>query len=65
MRPLESLLPPADELALARGEILVQALQEVGGGRVRVIQDPVFVGSDGGLQIANDAPESEWVKLGG
>jgi rod shape-determining protein MreB len=47
------------------GPALEKALQEFGGGRVRVIQDPVFVGSDGGLQIANDAPESEWVKLGG
>jgi rod shape-determining protein MreB and related proteins len=47
------------------GTALEKALQEIGGGRVRVIQDPVFVGSDGGLQIANDAPESEWVKLRG
>jgi rod shape-determining protein MreB len=47
------------------GTALEKALQEIGGGRVRVIQDPVFVGSDGGLQIANDAPESEWLKLQG
>jgi rod shape-determining protein MreB len=42
---------------------LVEALSEIGGGRVRVVKDPVFVGSDGGLAIAQDAPESEWEKL--
>ncbi len=42
---------------------LVAALSEIGGGRVRVVKDPVFVGSDGGLAIALDAPDSEWEKL--
>jgi rod shape-determining protein MreB len=42
---------------------LAQALKEVGGGRVRVVKDPVYVGSDGGLAIAGDAPESDWEKL--
>jgi hypothetical protein len=31
---------------------------------VRVVKDPVFVGSDGGLAIAQDAPDSDWEKLG-
>ncbi len=50
---------------LIRGldEKLTQALKEVGGGRVRVVKDPVYVGSDGGLAIAGDAPESDWEKL--
>jgi len=50
---------------LIRGldEKLVQALKEVGGGRVRVVKDPVYVGSDGGLAIAGDAPETDWEKL--
>ena len=42
---------------------LESALQEIGGGRVRVVEDPVFVGSDGGLAIASDAPEGDWEKL--
>jgi rod shape-determining protein MreB len=42
---------------------LVEALSDIGGGRVRVVKDPVFVGSDGGLAIAQDAPDSEWEKL--
>ena len=46
------------------GPALEEALEEMGGGRVRVIQDPVFVGSDGGLSIAMDAPDSDWEKLG-
>ena len=40
------------------GGALEQALAEVGGGRVKVVKDPVFVGSDGGLAIALDAPDS-------
>lgn len=50
---------------LIRGldEKLANALKEVGGGRVRVVKDPVYVGSDGGLAIAGDAPESDWEKL--
>jgi rod shape-determining protein MreB and related proteins len=42
---------------------LESALAEIGGGRVRVVEDPVFVGSDGGLAIASDAPEGDWEKL--
>jgi rod shape-determining protein MreB len=46
------------------GAALEQALGEIGGGKVKVIQDPVYVGSDGGLSIATDAPASDWEKLG-
>jgi rod shape-determining protein MreB len=42
---------------------LVKARNEVGGGKVRVVKDPVFVGSDGGLAIAGDAPDNDWEKL--
>jgi rod shape-determining protein MreB len=45
------------------GRSLERSLAEIGGGRVRVIQDPIYVGSDGGLSIANDAPESDWERL--
>ena len=46
------------------GAALERTLSEIGGGRVKVMADPVFVGSDGGLSIAVDAPESDWEKLG-
>ncbi|MDH3744762.1 MAG: rod shape-determining protein [Acidobacteriota bacterium] len=51
---------------LIRGlaEALEAALREYGGGSVTVVEDPVFVGSDGGLAIALDAPKSDWEKLG-
>ncbi len=39
------------------------ALKQVGGGRVKYMEDPVFVGSDGGLALALDAPETDWEKL--
>lgn len=42
---------------------LEQELQAVGGGKVRVVKDPIFVGSDGGLSIALDAPDSDWERL--
>ena len=45
------------------GQALEKALDEVGGGKVKVVKDPVFVGSDGGLAIALDAPESDWERL--
>src|SRR6266545_2835671 len=46
------------------GPRLEQELQAVGGGKVRVVKDPIYVGSDGGLAIALDAPEEDWEKLG-
>ncbi len=45
------------------GAALQDALGDVGGGQVRVVKDPVFVGSDGGLVVATDAPASDWEKL--
>jgi rod shape-determining protein MreB len=44
-------------------EALEHALEQVGGGRVKYMEDPVFVGSDGGLALALDAPDSDWEKL--
>ncbi|HET7712708.1 MAG TPA: rod shape-determining protein [Thermoanaerobaculia bacterium] len=50
---------------LIRGldDALEDALKGVGGGKVQYMKDPVFVGSDGGLALALDAPESDWEKL--
>ncbi len=50
---------------LIRGlpEALEAALKQVGGGHVKYMDDPVFIGSDGGLALAIDAPESDWEKL--
>lgn len=42
---------------------LETALQQIGGGKVRYMEDPVFVGSDGGLALALDAPDGDWEKL--
>jgi rod shape-determining protein MreB len=42
---------------------LEEALKQVGGGKVKHMQDPVFVGSDGGLALALDAPDEDWEKL--
>jgi rod shape-determining protein MreB len=44
---------------------LERELAEIGGGRVRVVKDPIFVGSDGGLAIAVDAPDADWDRLAG
>jgi len=50
---------------LIRGlpEALEKALEQVGGGKVRYMEDPIFIGSDGGLALAIDAPEGDWEKL--
>ena len=45
------------------GAELQHALGELGGGRVRVVKDPVFVGSDGGLSLARDADDEYWKRL--
>lgn len=45
------------------GPTLEKALERVGGGRVRVLDRPAFVGSDGGLAIAKDAQEADWDRL--
>ncbi len=45
------------------GPRLEAELTAVGGGKVRVVKDPIFVGSDGGLAIASDAPDSDWERL--
>jgi len=44
-------------------EALQESLNEVGGGRVTRVADPVFAGSDGGLAIATEAADSDWEKL--
>lgn len=47
------------------GKALEKALAEFGGGRVRAVEDPVFAGSNGGLAIALDAPDTDWENLPG
>jgi rod shape-determining protein MreB and related proteins len=46
------------------GPRLQCALEKVGGGIVKVVEDPTYVGSDGCLAIARDAPDADWDKLG-
>ena len=47
------------------GGRLQKELGEIGGGRVKVVKDPIYVGADGGLAIALDASDDEWDKLKG
>jgi rod shape-determining protein MreB len=42
---------------------LEEELTEYGGGKIRVVDDPVFAGCDGGLALATDAPGADWEKL--
>jgi rod shape-determining protein MreB len=44
-------------------EAIEKACAELGGGRVTVVKDPIFAGSDGGLAIARDASAADWEKL--
>ena len=50
---------------LTRGlaEAMEAALKQVDGGKVTYMADPVFIGSDGGLALALDAPDGDWEKL--
>ena len=42
-----------------------RVLADYGGGAVRVVEDPVFAGSNGSLAIALDASEGDWESLAG
>ena len=42
---------------------LEAALARVGGGKVTITDDPMFVGSNGGLAIAQDAQDGDWDRL--
>jgi rod shape-determining protein MreB len=44
-------------------DALEKACSELGGGRVTVVKDPIFAGSDGGLAVARDASTADWEKL--
>ena len=45
------------------GPTLEASLERVGGGKVKITDAPMFVGSDGGLAIAQDAQDSDWDRL--
>lgn len=45
------------------GLTLQRALEDLGGGTVRVVADPLYVGADGGLALALDAPPEDWDRL--
>lgn len=42
---------------------LEKAMEPIGGGKIQSVEDPAFAGADGGLALALDAEESDWVKL--
>ena len=42
---------------------LLHALKGYGGGHIIVAKDPIFIGSNGALALALDAPKADWEKL--
>ena len=42
---------------------LERALADLGGGKVSMVEDPVFAGALGGLAIALDADDGDWEKV--
>ena len=57
------ILSGGSSLISGLAQSLQDRLAEVGGGRVRTVEDPVFAGSNGGLALALDADEADWEKL--
>jgi rod shape-determining protein MreB len=45
------------------GDALEKMLLDVGGGKVRTVDDPVFAGSNGSLALALDASDADWEQL--
>jgi rod shape-determining protein MreB len=46
-------------------DALQRLLGDVGGGKVRAVEDPVFAGSNGSLALAMDAGDGDWEQLPG
>jgi len=44
-------------------EALEFGLQELGGGRVFIVDDPVFSGAQGALKLAQDMPIEYWNQI--
>jgi rod shape-determining protein MreB len=44
---------------------LEKAMEDVGGGKVRAVDDPTFVGANGSLAIALDSSDTDWDQLTG
>jgi rod shape-determining protein MreB len=42
---------------------LLNALKGYGGGKIAVAKDPIYIGSNGALALALDAPKADWEKL--
>jgi rod shape-determining protein MreB len=57
------ILAGGSSLISGLSDALEKACAELGGGRVTVVTDPIFAGSDGGLAIARDASSADWEKL--
>jgi rod shape-determining protein MreB len=57
------ILAGGSSLISGLSDALEKACSELGGGRVTVVTDPIFAGSDGGLAIARDASTADWEKL--
>lgn len=59
------------DIILAGGTSLIPGLQEAlsktlepyGGSTIQVAEDPLYVGANGGLALALDAPKGDWEKL--
>jgi rod shape-determining protein MreB and related proteins len=45
------------------GTAVGDMLEELGGGRVHVVEDPIFTGAAGALAIASDTPAEDWTRL--
>jgi hypothetical protein len=46
-------------------DALDKAMADLVGGRTSVVKDPIFAGSDRGLEIFRDASSADWEKLSG
>jgi rod shape-determining protein MreB len=46
-------------------DALAATLEPYGGGTIQVADDPLYVGANGGLALALDAPKGDWEKLSG
>lgn len=44
-------------------DALTECLEELGGGRVTTVTDPLYVGAEGALSMAQDTTDEDWTQL--
>ena len=54
-----------DKLGARFEESFELGMQEIGGGKVYLVEEPAYAGANGSLKLAREMPAKHWEKLKG